>query len=432
MTTPILIFRLLLRLAYAGLVVGCAVLLVAPGVEAGGLERGEKARTAKRVKAVKAKLKEADRTPLPAADTAQTPDAVAPTRSLAIPSDPRIENLQEGARRAFDDLYRGATPRAAPPQLPSAGEAPAVEATPRSLAALKRLFARPQQPVARVAAEVELGGRLFFEKRLSSDHKMSCATCHDPDKAFIDGRPRARGNKGQTLPRNTPALLNLGDAKAFYWDGRAPTLEAQVKDAIEREGEMDATLEAAVVWLSRDQTYVDAFARAYPGQGLANETLPRAIAAYERTLVSPPTRFDRWVAGDEAALDAKEIAGFRVFTGKGRCLACHGGWRFTDDKFHDIGLRSPDRGRAALPGVASAERAFKTPSLREARWTAPYMHDGNLRSFDDVVAHYAGKLDRRASLAAELKQPIDLTPQERAQLVLFLKTLSSDTRPRAP
>ena len=127
-----------------------------------------------------------------------------------------------------------------------------------------------------------------------------------------------------------------------------------------------------------------------------------------------------------------EIAGFRLFAGKARCLACHGGWRFTDDDFHDIGLRSPDRGRSALAGSQTAGRAFKTPSLRESSWTAPYMHDGSLPTFEAVIAHYTDRLERRPTLAPELRTPIVLTAQERSDLAAFLRTLSSETLPRAP
>jgi cytochrome c peroxidase len=299
---------------------------------------------------------------------------------------------------------------------------------------LRVLFKRPAAlpvPSAADAEQVALGSRLFHEKALSANQKMSCATCHNPARGFVDGRRRARGNNGQDLPRNTPALWNLSSARTFYWDGRSPTLEAQVKDAIEREGEMAGTLNTGVQRLSRDGSYVAAFQRAFPGStAITGDQVSKSIAAYERILNSPITRFDRWVSGEEQVLTTRELAGLQVFSGKGRCLACHGGWRFTDDGFHDVGLRSEDLGRAAM--VGGSGRLFKTPSLRETVWTAPYMHDGSLRTLDDVVAHYAGKLERRESLAPELKRGIDLGRSERADLVAFLKTLSSATRPGAP
>ncbi len=315
----------------------------------------------------------------------------------------------------------------------------AVAITPRaepgaaaSLDQLRLLFKRPAvfpPPAGAEAEQVALGARLFHETALSADHKMSCATCHVPAQGFVDGRRTARGNKGQDLPRNTPALWNLESQRAFYWDGRSLTLEAQIKDAIERDGEMAGTLDEGVPRLSRDPAYVASFQRAFPeSAGITGDGVLKAIAAYERTLISPITRFDRWVGGDKRALTTRELAGLQVFTGKGGCLACHGGWRFTDDGFHDIGLRSVDPGRSVMTGGSG--RTFKTPSLREVVWTAPYMHDGSLRTLNDVVAHYAGKLERRTSLAPELKRGIDLSRSERADLVAFLKTLSSDTRAR--
>jgi cytochrome c peroxidase len=327
--------------------------------------------------------------------------------------------------------------------------APAMaETTGLALDQLKALFKRPAAlsvaggVEADVAAEqIALGARLFREMKLSVAQNMSCASCHRPHQSFVDGRKTARGNTGQALRRNTPTIWNLEHARALYWDGRSPTLEAQVKDAIERAGEMAGALGVGVQRLARDPTYVAAFRRAFasptaaadaaqPGAHVTGDNVVSAIARYERTLRSPATRFDRWVAGEADALTARELAGLRTFTGKGRCLACHGGWRFTDDGFHDIGLRSSDPGRSAITGGAG--RAFKTPSLRETVWTAPYMHDGSLRTLDDVVAHYAGQLALRPSLAPELKRGIILSRSERQELVAFLKTLSSATMPRAP
>jgi cytochrome c peroxidase len=306
--------------------------------------------------------------------------------------------------------------------------APAVAETGVPVDQLKRLFKRPSPPPIGLDVEhVALGERLFGEKMLSRDRTMSCASCHIPKLGFTDGRRTARGSDGKDLPRNTPALWNLSGARSFYWDGRAATLEAQIVDAIGREGEMAGTIDDGVRRLSGDPVYVAAFRRAFPGAGLSADNLVRAIAAYERSLASPDTRFDRWVAGDPGALGKRELAGLRIFTGKGRCLACHGGWRFTDDLFHDVGLPSADTGRSAIGGGTG--RDFKTPSLREAARTAPYMHDGSLKSLDDVVAHYAGKLQRRGSLAPELKRGIALSRAERRDLVAFLTTLSSGASP---
>jgi cytochrome c peroxidase len=302
--------------------------------------------------------------------------------------------------------------------------AKAVDPNP-DIEALKGLFRRPTPPAAVIAPDLAaLGARLFRDRRLSSDHRLSCASCHVPELGFIDGRRTARGLRGRVLTRNTPALWNLAPATAFYWDARVTTLDAQVQDAIEREGEMDATLEAAARWLARDPTIARDFQRA--GLRLEPGAIRTAIAAYQRTLISPATRFDRWIEGDPTALGEREVAGFRVFTGPGRCIACHGGWRFTDDRLHDIGL--PTRGRIAPDG--SRRRDFKTPSLREARWTQPYFHDGRARSLTRVVAHYTDGVQARPTLAPILRTPIRLTRRERADLVTFLRTLSGERRPR--
>jgi cytochrome c peroxidase len=411
---------------------------------AGGLERGERARAAARGEVgrerrsdPKSRRPDQDRDASPShagkRSVLPRPTDVSEPVAVPVPRDPALG----GRAPPLPPLpSRAAAPRlplpVLPPPDPKLSEPPA-SASGVPVEALKSVFRRPAAVSQSVASNdvVALGARLFAEKKLSADHRMSCATCHDPAQSFADGRRKARGNKGQDLPRNTPALWNLADASAFYWDGRSPTLEAQIKDAIERDGEMDATLEAAVVWLRRDATYVAQFNQAFRRtDALSNDTILAALAAYERTLVSPETRFDRWIGGDFYALSEREVSGLRLFTGKARCLACHGGWRFTDDRFHDIGLRSRDPGRQAV-APTGPERAFKTPPLREAVWSAPYMHDGSLKTLEEVVAHYAGNLENRASLAPELKRGIVLSESERADLVAFLKTLSSDRQPRA-
>jgi len=165
------------------------------------------------------------------------------------------------------------------------------------------------------------------------------------------------------------------------------------------------------------------FAAAFPDGGVLEDTVIAAIAAYERSLVSPVTAFDRWVEGDDAALSEEESRGLRIFVGKGGCVACHGGWRMTDDAFHDVGVASDDLGRSVVAGGAAGIPAFKTPGLRQVSKTAPYMHNGSLAMLDDVVAHYAGGHLKRPSLAPNLVRDLDLDPDERADLVAFLKTL---------
>jgi cytochrome c peroxidase len=189
-----------------------------------------------------------------------------------------------------------------------------------------------------------------------------------------------------------------------------------------------------VTLLSGDPSYAEAFRAAFPHDPhIAPETLAEAIATFERTLVSPVARFDRWIGGDDKALSAEEVDGFRVFTGKGRCSNCHSGWAFTDYAFHDIGLPDDDRGRGAVLRLEAAEHAFKTPSLRELGRSAPYMHNGAFKAVSDVVRHYESGIVARPTLSADLPRGLTVSPYERKALVAFLGTLTGeDSAPVSP
>ena len=162
---------------------------------------------------------------------------------------------------------------------------------------------------------------------------------------------------------------------------------------------------------------------------MSQATVLEALASYVRSLVSPPTRFDAWIDGNAKALRSAEVAGFRLFIGKAGCVLCHVGWRFTDDRFHDIGLAGSDGGRGAVPGGTPGLMAFKTPSLREVARTAPYMHDGSLATLEAVIGHYTGGFVRRPSLATNLKRDLRLSAREKSDLIAFLRTLSSEKGP---
>ena len=274
---------------------------------------------------------------------------------------------------------------------------------------------------------IALGAKLFADPRLSGGGRKSCATCHRPERALADGRRRAEGAAGKPLRRNTPALWNLAWSKHHFWDGRAASLEAQARGPIEAPDEMGGDWPTIVSRLEADADMEMEFRTSFPEQpAISQATITKALAAYVRSLVSPPTRFDAWVAGDGPALHPAELRGFRLFTGKAGCVLCHNGWRFADDRFHDIGLRSSDPGRGAVPGGTPGQKAFKTPSLREAAHTAPYMHDGSLPTLEAVIAHYAGGFIARPSLAPNVTRKLKLSAQERADLVAFLRTLSSE------
>ncbi|MFL5334131.1 MAG: cytochrome c peroxidase [Geminicoccaceae bacterium] len=302
----------------------------------------------------------------------------------------------------------------------------------RALSLLKQAYAPPvgvpfpdDNPYS--PAKQELGRQLFNEPALSADGSFACATCHNPERGFTDGLRLGRGVPGQELPRHTPTLWNLAWAPALFWDGHADSLEQQARGPIDNPIEMAQPLPQGVAKLAADPAWPQSFATAFPEAPTVDEVnVLAALATYERTLVSPPTRFDRWVGGDRAALTAAEVQGFLLFNGKAGCAACHSGWAFTDHAFHDIGLPGIDPGRGRAIGLPAADHAFKTPGLRELARTAPYMHDGRFATLDQVLDHYAGGIIDRPTLSPDLRRLV-LTATERSQLLAFLATLTTET-----
>jgi cytochrome c peroxidase len=312
------------------------------------------------------------------------------------------------------------------------GSAQAQQApSPDTQALWRHVFKRPDTPPAPAdnpltPEKIALGAKLFSDPRLSGTGRHSCASCHRPERAFTDGRRQARALTGAPLQRNTPALLNLAWSKQFFWDGRAPSLEAQVRIPIEAADEMGGDWPAILQRLQADAGLVAQVRLAFPDAPAVSEaSVVKALASYVRSLVSPPARFDAWIGGDAGMLSAAEVRGFRLFTGKAGCMLCHVGWRFTDDRFHDIGLPGKDPGRAAVPDGTPGRSAFKTPSLREVEHTAPYMHDGSLPTLAAVLRHYTGGFVSRPTLAPHMNRRLELSHREKDDLVAFLRTLSS-------
>ena len=316
---------------------------------------------------------------------------------------------------------------------------PAGSADPGSAAedaALRAAYRRPAEPPPTppdnpfTAEKAQLGRRLFFDPSLSASGTMSCATCHEPARGFTDGRRLARGNAGQDLRRKAPTLWNLAWAPFLFWDGRAEGLEAQAEAPIEAHEEMGQPLDALVARMADNAGWRAAFATAFPGdaQPVTRDNLVRAIASWERTLISPRTRFDAWVEGEDAALTPQERRGLSLFHGPAGCANCHEGWAFTDHAFYDIGLPGgavPDLGRGPVLGLERADHAFKTPTLREAMRRAPFMHDGSLPTIEAVIGHYERGVVDRPSLPPELPRGLSLSPEQRADLIAFLGTLTS-------
>jgi cytochrome c peroxidase len=285
------------------------------------------------------------------------------------------------------------------------------------------------------AARVALGKMLFFDPRLSGGADMSCASCHNPALGWSDGLPTGHGFHGKVLPRATPTLYNTAFNTIQMWDGRKSSLEDQATGPMDSGDEMAADYDRIFAFLSGSSGYRTAFDKAYPGEGINKTTLAKALASFERTVISNNAPFDRWLHGDINAMSPQQIRGFRIFTGpdKGNCEVCHRAPNFTDSGFHNIGLASfgnedPDLGRYKQKPVAALKGAFKTPTLRNIALTAPYFHDGSAATLMDVVEHYVRGGDVKTNLSANLK-PISLTQQEKEDLVAFMEALSSETPP---
>ena len=279
---------------------------------------------------------------------------------------------------------------------------------------------------------VALGQMLFFDTRLSGSNAMSCATCHNPSRGWSDGLATAVGHGHKVLGRATPTVLNAAFQPLLMWDGRKPTLEAQALGPIEATVEMNLPLDQALARLKSIPGYVKAFEAAYPAEGITGDTLGKAIASFERTVVSTPSPFDRWRQGDERAVDASAQRGFELFRGKAQCSLCHSGFNFSDNGFHNIGIKAgpegDDDGRFAHRKVKVLKGAFKTPTLRDIELTAPYMRNGIYKTLDEVVEHYDRGGDDKRNLSANIK-PLGLTPDEKTDLVAFMKSLTGEQQP---
>ena len=279
------------------------------------------------------------------------------------------------------------------------------------------------------AAKASLGKKLYFDTRLSAANVQSCASCHSPGFGWGDGLPKGVGHEMKTLGRRSPTIINAAYGQVFMWDGRADTLEEQALGPIQADVEMNMPLEKLLKRLNSIPEYGPLFDVAFPGKGVSADSIAKAIATYERTIVSGIAPFDAWIDGNEKAISEGAKRGFAMFNTKAQCSACHSGWNFTDDSFHDIGLKSEDIGRGKfLKGVVKAQHAFKTPGLREISARGPYMHDGSVATLEEVIEHYDNGGVTRDS-RAEMVAPLKLTKQEKADLVAFLQTLNSDVDP---
>ena len=256
----------------------------------------------------------------------------------------------------------------------------------RRLARLPALVPAPADN-ATTPARVALGKMLFFDPRLSGDNKLSCVSCHRPDKAFTDGLVASPGSGGKRLTRNTPSCLNVGYYRNLFWDGRAASLEQQALAPLRSAAEMNQPLAELEIELNRLPGYVAAFQRAFnrppDRQGVA-----QALAAFQRTLVTGTSPFVRFLGGDKTAISADAKAGFELFRGEAGCIRCHHGPLLSDGKFYRLGVSFRDAGRAQISGQREDRFRFRTPTLHQIAQTGPYMHDGSMKTLEDVVTFY--------------------------------------------
>ena len=278
--------------------------------------------------------------------------------------------------------------------------------------------------------EIYLGKVLFFDNRLSFNNKQSCATCHNPDLGFGDGLKKGRGAKGDVLERNTPHLYNLAWNSTFFWDGRSTTLEEQALIPISSPKEMNMPIDVLTPKLLNVPYYQKMFRMVYGDEGITKNTIARALAAFERSIVVDDTPFDRYMKGDKIAMSSAQIRGMQLFQNKARCTECHDGPNFTNEAFHNIGVGGDDAGRMKIDKSANFG-AFKTPGLRNVLLTAPYMHDGSIGTLEEVIDFYDKGGTHKENLD-KLMKPLDLTDNEKADLIAFLGALTSPLEIKRP
>lgn len=300
-----------------------------------------------------------------------------------------------------------------------------------SYSGLQRAFPALNAPADNplTAEKVALGRLLFFDPILSENDDFACATCHHPDLGFSDGRNTAQGAHNTVLTRNTPTLWNVGYAKNLFWDGRLQSLEAQAAMPLTHPDEMGVTDTAALVAeLQAIPEYQALFAAAFT-DGLSFDNVERALAAFQRSLITNDSPFDRYAAGDFNALTPAQRRGLALFrSGATRCFECHAAPTFATDTFRVIGVQSDDPGRAAISDDGD-QGAFKVPTLRNIALTAPYMHNGSMSTLADVLDFYAaggGRAHGQEKIDVFV-QGFDLNAQEKADMLAFLMALTDES-----
>jgi len=278
-------------------------------------------------------------------------------------------------------------------------------------------------------ARAELGKLLFFDGRLSANGVVSCAFCHEPDHAFAGSTPLSKGVTGKPRVRHVPTLVNRAWGKSQFWDGRTPTLESQVIFPVTDPDEMGMTAESVVERIRGIKGYAPLFAAAFGDSTISFERIAKAIATFQRTIVSGNSPYDRYLAGDKSALTKQQKDGLYFFNKKGECAECHSGPNFTDEKFANIGIgmdeARPDPGREAVTKKRGDVGKFKVPTLRDLGRQAPYMHDGSVKTLGEVLDIYSKGGLPNPHLDTRLT-PFYLDEQTKQDLLAFLDSLNGE------
>jgi cytochrome c peroxidase len=297
-------------------------------------------------------------------------------------------------------------------------------AQPGDLAAMKAEYKRPKVEPIKDQAMVELGRLLFWDPRVSASGKTACVSCHQPYLGYAATDRNSRLDSGKLATRKSQPLLGMAHQPVYGWAGQLPSLEAQAKGALLTGGMSIPGVKVEVV--EQRIRSIPAYAAKFAAleAPINVDTMARAIATYERSLEPGIAPFDRWIEGDESAISDSAKRGFMLFNTKANCSTCHGGWRFTDDGFHDIGTSTGDRGRGnQLKDFQLMQYAFKTPTLRSVALRPPYLHNGSAATLYDLVKHYeTGGIDR-PSRSPSMK-PLKLSEADRLDLVAFMQTLT--------
>ena len=295
---------------------------------------------------------------------------------------------------------------------------------------LKRMRVPRDNPLSK--AKIELGKQLFFDARLSRDNTISCASCHDPKKGWSNGSRFATGIDKHVGGRSAPTIINSGFQYFQFWDGRALQLEGQALGPIENPIEMDMKLADLEVKLNKIQGYRSQFQKIFTTD-VTSEGIAKAIASFERTVLSGGAPYDRFKDADESALSAAAQRGMKIFFNKAKCSSCHSGGNFTDGGFHNVGVgmdeKKPDLGRFSVTKLEGDRGSFKTATLREIARTAPYMHDGRFSTLQAVINFYNAGGIKNPQLSEDIF-PLKLSDQEINDLAIFLtEGLSSPDYP---